>query len=395
MNPENTVGLEIELNLCNRRGYLTNRADQVLNDPRNDGFLVAEATKAMIEVNSNPAPTISLLHHDISHKLSLLEKIAQEYAVLPIAASEFGAGRGISRNERRYQAYQHIIGPRADFLINTIAGIHAHFSQDHDRRLDQFLALTALDCLSYALTSTSPLSYRGVNSLNCHRVNIVRRRAFTRFPYHSQLLPYPSSMEELERWNKIRYEQWQKASGLDPEEFSALFMVENTGYSPIRQRDSIGDHGTWEVRSFDTSPLPAALAAVAIYKGVNDRILNEGIPISISRDDAHYSFQAGKVVLPSYPLLRKLEQKAIASGLNDDEVVRYVRRVMAFAEKGLPLEDQKYLEAAERMLHSRINPAEQLMAYLHEKSLGNRYTPREVAQANLFLREEYLRGLEY
>ena len=201
-------------------------------------------------------------------------------------------------------------------------------------------------------------------------------------------------MEELVARDQQRYSLWLHASSLDPEEFAQRFHPENTGYAPIRKRDSIGPQGTWEVRTFDTAPVPIAMGAAAIYKGATDRVLIEGIPVSISKEYGRYRFASDHILLPSYETLLKLEEKAITKGLKDEEVVNYILQVAAFAEKGLSPPDQAYLEPVYQMLHDSTNPADELMNYLHRFNPGNVFSPAEGARANLFVRDKYLEGLE-
>ncbi len=388
-----TVGMEIELNLITADGFIKNVADEILQDSRNEGFFVPEATHSQIELNSLPANTVEDLHQDIIQKLLLLEEICQDWGVFPVPVSEFGAGKSKSRTgKQRYDVYETILGHLNNEKLNTISGVHIHFSQVLHRNIDQYNVLQALDPLSFAVTTTSPIRYDGVNSLNCHRVNLVRNDVFQNYPLHAQLLPYPCTIEEIESLNLQRFEQWRTASGLSVTEFSKLFTPENTGYAPIRKRNSIGPTGTWEVRSLDSTTPSHALAVVALYKGCLDHMVEKDIPVAIASEDGIYKFSDENIILPSFSTLKHFEGIAIRYGLHSEEIASYLQKVSDFAREGLPVCDRKYLDILQG--GKLDNPAHQIMKYLRSQGHNNNtFSPTETAQANLFMREQYRTSL--
>ena len=393
MERDSTIGVEIELNLIDAQGYFQSAADSVLGDHRNAGLFVAEGNLAMVEYNSPPASSIAQLHASIVPSLQLLEEICAKYNVTPVSISENGAGAGIQRGGKpRYQAYATILGQEANKQIDTVAGIHAHFSQFKDRLLEQFWVLCALDPLSYALTSTSPIRYDGTNGKNCQRIDTMRNHAFQQFPLHAKLQQYPASIAEIDDCNQQRFDQWQEASGLDGATFAQLFTVQSTGYAPIRKRDNIGP-GTWEVRSFDSTPLNIALAAVALYKGVNDQV-SEVRSISIADRDDEYQFSLDKIVVPNLATLQRMEKESIHVGIKAESVAQYLGAVLDFAQQGLPAEDKIYVQPIYDTLATRCNPADRIMEYMRSLGIpGEQFLPDQSAKANLFMREQYLRGL--
>src|SRR3989338_4628549 len=394
---KSTIGVEVELNLIDGKGYISNTADAILKDKRNPGCFVAEATLAQVEYNSKPVETMVELAGEIKRKLGILETICEDYGVFPVAASEYGAGKGISRvGKERYDAYDTIIGREKNLEINTISGIHIHISQDADdaKKLAQFQLLYALDPVSYGVTSTSPLRFDGLNSLNCHRIQLIRYHVFSAFPLHAQLQEYPRSWGEIEEQNVERFGQWQKASGMSEEMFSSLFTPENTGYAPIRKRDGIGNTGTFEIRTCDSTPLQYGLGAMALYKGCNDRMLQENIKVEIATQDGEYEFSDRGIVLPTLRTLRMLEQEAIRYGLTSEHMQKYVGQIIQFAEQGLSESERGYLNPIIEMTQSGINPSTSLNRYLRKDVYSaTRFTTERAAEGNMFLRELYKQGL--
>ncbi|MCB0338749.1 MAG: hypothetical protein KDD53_04050, partial [Bdellovibrionales bacterium] len=283
-----TVGIELEVSLIDQRGFLNNVADKILNDHRNDGSLVYENSNARIEVISAPCATIRDLYSDFLPRLNLLDDISKDYMSEVVSVSEFGAGAGVQVHSPRLDVYPRIIGEKGTELIRSIAGLHAHITQTPGRQLGQYWLFMALDPLSYALTSTSPISFEGATLVNCHRIRLMRERISREFPLHAALKHYPRTLREIELRAYARFEQWKKLSGVDYSTFESLFNPGNTGFVPIRKRDGIGPTGTLEIRGFDTCPIEYAMAAVGLFKGCNDRIVRDQIPVTISTRDQFY-----------------------------------------------------------------------------------------------------------
>jgi len=392
---ESTVGIELELSLINSKGFLANRAPFLLEDPRNDGSIVYETSNAMVEVISAPHPTTRRLHHDFLTQLNLLEDICTDYGVSAVPVSCLGAGIGTQKWNPRLGLYPNIMG-QSYHQLRSVNGLHAHFSQFPGRQLGQFWLFTALDPISFALTSTSPMSNRGVMQVNCHRIKLIRETLSTQVPLHGQLLEYPKNLLELEKRGFARFEQWSKRSGLTMDAFEKLFKPGDTGFAPIRKRDQIGPVGTLEVRGFDACPLEYIMGAVALFKGCNDRIIREQIPITIARRDRQCYFGPDRIILPNYTSLKELEYEAMSYGLRSDKVARYLNILTNFAMCGLGKEDRPYLSTLNEMLQSRQNPADRVVSYLRRHGIRRKeLTPQESASANLFMREMYLGSLSF
>lgn len=397
------IGGEFEYSLIDlETGYLKNNAKTILDDPRNDGSIVKEGTDAQVEINSQPANTISELEKDVKKRILLLEEICQDHASFPIPASEYGAGKGKLRGmsdpvKNRGPIYLALLGKNALEELRAYSGIHLHLSQIPGRELEQAHLLQALDPLSYALTSTSPISYQGVNSLNCHRINSFRNNVFKEFPLHAKLQPYPSALNEVDAQDTIRWEQWRDAlekGSPSLEGYLNLFKPENTGYAPIRKRDQISPTGTFEVRSFDSAPLDVALAVFAFYKGLHDNLLSNQRPIKIAEKNQPPSFNKEEIVLPNYDTLQHLETEAIKKGMKSIPIKEYLTHLLPYAKEGLPPKDKPYLHKVKEMLDQSTNPADEIMAYMRQQGYhGHHFTPQQSAQANLFMREKHLSSL--
>ena len=406
-----SIGAEIELSLINQNGIISNNAPHLLKNEKAKGWLVYEGTHAQVEINSSPTWSVKELHEDLSQKIQKLEDICNDYSsksentpIFPVTVSEFGAGNGeINQNIERLKGYRKVIGEDSLAKLVTNSGIHLHIQKDEKRSLDQFKLLHALDPLSYAITSTSPITHEGTNNLNCHRINTTRYLVFKDFPLSAQLQDYPQGILEIEDRTDQTYKYWlNKAlrNGLKEQKFKKHFKPETTGYAPIRDRPNFD---TWEVRSFDTTPLDIALGAIALYKGINDYLLKNEVELEISNKDYSFDFSENKFTLPNYKTLILMEQEAINYGLKENPLTKkslvldYLNQILPFSKLGLSQEDQIYLKTIEDLIETRANLADQIMDYLkleQNYETGNKVNFQQAQAANLFMREKYLSGID-
>lgn len=393
------IGTELELALMEpSNGEIRDAADRILAALRADPRFVKELPHFAVEANIGPARTIRELHEQAHDALMTLEEKCQGQGVVPVPICHFGAGDCGRRSTPRYDAYVPIIGKEANILLNTLLGVHNHIDQHPGKETEQQRLFTALDPLAIAVTSASPMRFDGTNGINCQRLFIQRKIIYSNEDLLCQL-HYASSLEELEGREMQRFnnwaESWAEATGKPSSEFEKFgFVPESTGYYTPRKRN-IGK-GTWENRSGDINSLPYTLAALALYKGCNDHLIKRDLPVDIAHSDGGYSFTTSSIVVPNYHTLKQLEDSAILRGLQDAPVADYLTHVISFAEAGLPKEDRFYLQPLKKMAATRINVSNQIMAHMRKlKYFGEKFTPEQTTKANIFMREQYLEGLNY
>jgi len=391
-----TIGNEQELHTT-KNGYLIDGAPLLLAYSTEFPWLVKEGSRAQIEVNTRPTGTIHEQVLEISEKLRILEYLSAEHNLELVAASSYGSGRGTTnRPQSRFPFYDEMFGLEDSDNLVSIIGNHTHLSQPEgeEAKVKQQRLLLGLEPLTYAFTSTSPMRYDGVNTLNNHRIPLVRNMAVDKFPEFAAPQPYPQSMENIlslgERLVNTMVEVG-KSIGYSEEDTKQIFNADNTGYIPLRFRTKFP---TQELRSADSAPLPYQAAIWAILKGVNDYVEKTGIPVEVGPE---YYFGQDKIILPENK--KSLEIAIIEKGLEHHPTYGnlakdYASAAIGLARRGLPEEDLHYLNLAEKLVESGMNPASHLNRYMHT-NFGDkkRFSPAEAAQGMLFMREMYKEGL--
>ncbi len=401
-----TIGAEIELILVDKKGYVSNKALEILCDPRieNVQCYAHEGTLAQVEVNSDPAPTIKQLHQDLIQKLVFLDQICQEYGVRPIPMSEMGAGKGEinlsqQKQKERIPIYESLFGKKNVESLLTNSGVHLHFSQTPGREIDQYLILQSLEFLAYALTSTSPINHKGNNSLNDHRINYHRNIVFADIPEFSHLSTYPSSLEDIKNIQNKNFQKiLQKAieKGITEEEFNQSFKPHNLGYQAVRNRPEIGLTGTNELRSPDACTIDVLTPVAALFKGIYDYVTDRNLKVVVADEMGNYRITKKESIIPHPDSNQKIQNTTIEDGIKPDFTIDLLRYFLPFAEKGLSSEDQPYLQSFHSTIKNRENPANQVMQHLNQLGYtGSHFGPEQTSQAAQFMRAWHQKTLNY
>lgn len=376
-----------------------------LNENGEPKWFHEEGTGHQTEYNSKPSSCLDELCRDCLKAESISDFICQQLGVVNIPISENGAGTGKLNPEvcHRICGYKTVLGENALNALIKISAIHLHIDQYPLRIVDQFNILTALRP-NIAFTSTSPISYLGENSVNCHRYKLIADPVDGVFSAIPEETGYIISLQELMERDVRRHRRWverfeanRRNTVLPPDydlqKFLEAFPVERTGYPDIRFRQKGKEEDkleTFERRTNDTAPLDIVLAETALNFGYINRIMRENIPVSIASKPEIYRFTSKEVILPSNETIEHYTSLAIKKGLEDKDVRKYLASIADFAEHGLPENQRHYLDPYCEMLDSGKNLASQLLDYLGHKPY---YSHEEAALANKWVWERHRRSV--
>lgn len=398
-----TVGIEHEVNLIDSRGFVVNDANRVLDalkEKIGEGSrFVEEYRRNQVEFNSKPSTKVFDVVRDWTQNMIVLDDVSRSMGYFVVPVSEFGAGQGLTRRERKSDPlYRRILGDERHEASNTISGIHIHLSQHPSivyPQEHQYNILHALDPITYGITSTSPINSQGVNGRSSQRIHTVRFFVFEDFPLSGQLLDYISDVDELERRDQEGYKKALDSylrNGGDRESFT--LTPSGFCFAPIKKRDEIGPNGTWELKTFETAPLDIGAAGLALAKGFYDRAVQSGAEVVVSTEDDHYQFGNQVIILPSHQTLKAMERASIDKGIEDPLVRRYLSAVVEYARQGLSDSDRNYLTPVYTMIETGENPARTIMKYMRSQGyIDSRFSPEQAAKANIFMRDQHLKSL--
>ena len=379
------VGLETELMLVDDRGYVSNRAAELVAHPKNTGNIVPEFCNAVVEANPPPSTSIAALEANLFAELTTIQSISDSMGIRGIPLSEVGPGDHTHRNmdKPRYLLFEEAVGGEHSNLERSLCGTHLHV--DHkDDIVSQYNVLLSMDPVFVLMSSSSLL--RGFNSLNCGRVDLFRNALFRGSPHLSQLLDYISTEEDLNVLERSRSDYFLDRLARTAEN-RRLFGGFNNGSTPLRRTKH-----TIEIRCADSNMPSLAIAMAALYKGVLETVFEgRSLDVRISSQDSTWSATNSEIMLPSHRTLKLLESEGITTGVRSPSVHRYLSYLLTLAERGLPSEEARYLRPFKEILKSERNVADLLRykARLSDPAIRETFAMPSAAAVNLFIARQY------
>jgi gamma-glutamyl:cysteine ligase YbdK (ATP-grasp superfamily) len=364
------VGVEIETNLVNNGGFISNRASEVIGDDSNKGGIVGELSRAMIETISDPYSDLSMLKSDLKSKLVNQKDIANKLGLRSMPVSTLhNESVVMSRDYERPRGMRKriILGDEKRDLEHHLVGTHVHVDrlEGDEKGFKQYLAMQAMDPV-FSFMSSSPF-FHGKNSKNNYRVPIYRYNVFEDFPQEGGLLEYPNSLEdafERQRDSYRRFVDLLKSNSLDDEGIKELDCM----WGPLR----LTSFGTVEARGSDANTLSNVMALAAMYKGISDLLDGEVIDLEIDSND-DYGVESlfvphdGKMILPSYNRLKEFESIGILEGVSNPKLRTYLSNILSTSSLGL--ENDHYLSPFKNMIEEGRNFSDVIIDYAKSNGL--------------------------
>ncbi len=351
-------GLELEYWVIDEEGALT-PPSRALAEP---SFVEREAHPCLIELRTDPQPSLSALRTQVHDRLDRLIAVARDDGrrLAPVGTALDGVDRDCRRTER-IGAQRQLLGSAFDHAL-ACAGTHVHFEQVGGDRADeqvesgrtgvesvraevastqagarasgtataaQLNALLAVDP-AFALVNTTPYS-DGRRIATCARPYVYRRRCYRAYPTLGQLWRYARSADEWRerlRRSYQRFRQAATAAGVSEQVVEGAFEAATAVWGPVRLRD---DLSTVEWRAPDATLPSQAIQLVADVSRVVRRAVaaeESGAATEPAIEDSDEALPGARGVdFPSFSRLQQLTDAAMARGLTDQSVRQYLARL--------------------------------------------------------------------
>jgi gamma-glutamyl:cysteine ligase YbdK (ATP-grasp superfamily) len=340
------IGIEVELLLVNQAGQIISCADQLISDKRNPGNFVPELSNNIVELNSDPYPSLKSLESNIKKLLLLLSDIAASYGAytIPTSATDPSHEPDINTDKKRYHYVLQGLGEPMGSDYASLCGTHIHLDKK-ENIVAQYNLMTSLDPSLVFLNSTP--YFLGKDGYNSCRLNAIRNEIFINIPILGELQDYLYNEDALQELLNSKYQAWANHLNLD-KDISSIFDPDNTSWGPVKVREN-----TVETRAQDASIPSLIVSAAALYKGVTALIFDNNLEVIISKNDDYYEITNTFISLPNFKTLSKLESHGIQYGLCSDDIRQYLQFLVAIAEDGLVEKEKKYLNPLKKMLEAK------------------------------------------
>jgi gamma-glutamyl:cysteine ligase YbdK (ATP-grasp superfamily) len=390
------IGLELELNIIDRAGNLSNKADEVLENPKGNSYIIGELSQAMVEVIGPPSDDVSKVGSDFAKNLFILDEIVKDYGLMLVPSSTVGNDANpISNDSKRIRGMRKrkVLGNQLRELEHHICGTHIHI--DHlstpEKTFKQYLTFQAMDSL-FTLMSSTPF-FLGSNTKKDYRVDVYRNIIFKDFPLQGQLIDYPSSMENIFQRRKIGFEQWiskDKYNGNDG------FKPEDTCWGPIRLCKR-----TVESRCADANLFSRVLNLAVVYQAISHYIEEENPEIVINQDKntsekKYFNPKNKKLVIPNYQVLKEYESDGITQGLASDRLHTYVSNIISTSKPYIKDSDITFIQPFLESLEKKSTFSDDIINYARKNKLEENHILKDSAAKDVrhYIATEYHKDLE-
>ncbi|MBN2880750.1 hypothetical protein JXM83_01735 [Candidatus Woesearchaeota archaeon] len=338
------VGLEMEFHLIDSSGNIVNDADLVVSSPDNDGNIIPELSRSMVEVIAKPGDNLKDTFSNFYSALNRLEGIVGKMGLRVLPSSTIGRNVNVVSNDSRRQRGQWkraILGDFKRDLEHHICGTHVHIDKPlTDIQIyNQYVTFLAMDPL-FSLMSSTPF-FNGENTKKDYRVELYRNVVFSDFPLQGKLPGYPLNFSDILEVQKKSCSDWHllgKSIGVD----DPVSNEYNTVWGPLRLSPK-----TIESRSSDVTLFSRVMALASVYKSIAEFLVEKNPEIVIDflgeyGVSDYFNMSRGKLILPSRDFLLYCQEVGIHESLQNEVLRKYLSNIVDLSKQYV--ENVSYIE---------------------------------------------------
>ena len=370
------LGLEQEFFIVDSQGFLSHRADEVLeccwqvaqeSDRPTDCF-APEFVKSIVEINTVPVDSFSELTAEYLDLLKILIAVTKslDLRIYPLSTYPLYA-TPVMRNKPNYHLQVRTVGEGRFNNAAKCTGTHIHLDLPDDvvdpriglaynstpeartRVLNIYNLATAFDAAIIALSRACPF-YDGTVAGKAMRTIHYRgskkfawQGVYTNLQTVGGLMPYAENVEELTRQLFNRYHTWLQAMDLAGVE-RQMFLdsggeLLTAGWNPIR----LNSIGTVELRGADSNYPRITLALVALVSEAANRVRREELTVRPKPGVKTFELKGQELFVPEFDYLNdQLLYAAVTEGIDNAAVKDYLDSILEFSCSNNS-EDNNYL----------------------------------------------------
>jgi gamma-glutamyl:cysteine ligase YbdK (ATP-grasp superfamily) len=364
-NVNRRIGLEQEFFIVDAEGIIVDRADELLQgcydlaqrQGRNPNNFAPEFVKSMVELNTDPANSVSELANQYLCNLQVLLMAAKqlELRLYPLSQYPLHLFPTI-RDEPNYHIQARTVGYDRFLDAGRCIGTHLHLELPQgaiDPRIgvsyqvspearaevvNLYNLATALDPAIIALSRACPFYEGKVFGLAARTVHYRGNQTFgwegvyTHLPEVGALRPYANGVEHLVEQQFERYYAWlaamERASVERAQFLDAGGSLLKSAWNPVR----LNGHGTIELRQTDGNYPQVILAIAALVYHAADRVRRENLTVRPAAGAQAFEIKNQQLVVPEFAYLNgTLLYTAATEGVTHATVKRYLDSLLEFA----------------------------------------------------------------
>lgn len=365
MNINSQLGLEQEFFIVNSEGFISNRADEFLENcweiadksDRPANCFAPEFVKSIVEINTVPVNNFVELTTEYLDLLEILLKVAKklDLRIYPLSTYPLYV-TPVMRNKPNYHLQVRTVGAGRFDNAAKCTGTHIHLDLPDkivDRRvgiaynstpearetvLSIYNLATAFDAAIIALSRACPF-YDGKVAKKAMRTIHYRgskkfawEGVYTNLQSVGGLMPYVDTVEDLSEQLFARYHSWLQGMDLAGVDRQIFFdsggELLTAGWNPIR----LNSIGTVELRGADSNYPQVTLALVALISEAANKVRRESITVRPQAGCKIFKLQGQELKVPEFNYLNNdLLYSAVTEGINNTAVKDYLDSIVEFS----------------------------------------------------------------
>ncbi len=419
---KSTIGAELEFFILDEEGKISFNSDSLIKKSNQDINIKKECARNMIEINTDPKPTLSSFIEELSKKLRLLIEMSEKEKIKLFYFGTYpGNFEPIMRNEKSYRVKEKIFGKENWKIAGRCVGFHFHCNLPEKifNKKQKFINLLldfkvnqgimdahnlfiAIDPVLSTFMQSSPF-YQGKKYGKDSRIMFYRGNEFfgvkglyTNFQQLGALPSYKNIISDVSYWSEDVFHSWSsmmKDAGIKLRAFTLYGSLLETNWSPLR----FNQHGTFELRGMDMNSFYLIPSIVFIISGILKSIQDESLSVII--DDAAkeepFKLEEGKIYIPPFDHVNEvLQKKSAFNGMKDKQVREYCKSFLKFIKSITNSGSRKFLKNFEQIISTKETVSDKIVSTAKKMGVGERIDNKKAAELSLKLTEKIWKDID-
>jgi len=419
---KSTIGAELEFFILDDEGKISFDSDSLIRRSNSEINIKKECAKNMIEINTDPKPTLSSFIEELSKKLRLLVEISEKEN---IKLFYFGTYPGIfepmMRTDRTYRVKEKIFGQETWRIAGRCIGFHSHcnlpekiFNKKQkfinlllDFKINQNIIdvhnlFIAMDPVLSTFMQSSPF-YQGKKYGKDSRIMFYRgnelfgvKGLYTNFQQFGALPSYKHIISDVSYWSEDVFHSWSsmmKNAGIKLRAFTLYGSLFETNWSPLR----FNPHGTFELRGMDMNSFYLIPSIAFIISGILKSIQKENLNVIINdtAKEEPFKLEEGKIYIPPFDYVNEvLQKKSAFNGMKDKRVRKYCKSFLKFIKSITGSGSRKFLKNFEQIISRKETVSDKIISIAKKMGVNERIDNKKAAELSLKLTEKIWKDID-
>jgi hypothetical protein len=394
MLKKSQVGFEVEMFTIDDKGFIVNKADNLLEKFSNSKKITIkkECAKNIIEIASYPDMNIKNTMGNLLKELEILVPLAEKEGISFYPLGTYpGKFQPSMRDDTKYDFKKRLFGKERFKIAGRCVGFHCHYtlptgifdtelrvlkmivrSKIKDSFVNSYNMLIAADPALSCFMQSSPyyqgrfigkdsrvIMYRGGKPFN------NKTGLYAKFQEFGGLPQYRLTNLDIMDMISNRYEEWKTKLmriGINIQALTLYQSILDTSWNPIK----VNAKGTLEQRGVDMNHPTLIIGMGVLMKYLLKNLQEEFysvIPSEIAIKEP-FKVEGDVIYIPPLSHVRdNLQRISAVDGLENEEMHRYCKRFLRFVDNNIPKDKKRLMIPFKKMIEDKKTISDEILQY--------------------------------